>query len=200
MYHEKVDGEESRRMEKVMQIKRHWKQVVGKQMGGTGVVCRSVRKRTMREIYSPHSTRRSAQYTLKALNSLTSRCYMAGERNLAPAPPSGSCPHLLLLLKCRTPRIFFPSTPLPVVGMSASSSATSFRAVNDPTAWPSLIQSFTKYKIEQDLSYPLTWVSDSAVQNHHRMEVVVSLSSHCYLVCICTLYISKKIKVCGDVL
>lgn len=56
-------------MEKVIQIKTE-KQVVGKQMGGTGVVCRSVR-RMMREIYSPHSSRRSAQNTLKVLNSLT---------------------------------------------------------------------------------------------------------------------------------
>lgn len=57
-------------MEKVIQIKTE-KQVVGKQMGGTGVVCRSVRRRMMREIYSPHSSRRSAQNTLKVLNSLT---------------------------------------------------------------------------------------------------------------------------------
>lgn len=161
-------------------------------MGGTGVVCRSVRKRTMREIYSPHSTRRSAQYTLKALNSLTSRCYMVGERNLAPAPPSGSCPHLLLLLKCRTPSIFFLSTPLPVVGMSASSTATSFRAVNDPTAGPSLIQSFTKYKIEQDLSYPLTWVSDSAGQNHHMMEVVMFPSQVTAIWFVFVLFISAR--------
>lgn len=59
-------------------------------------------------------------------------CYIVGKRNLSSALPFGSCPHLWL--KCRTPSIFFLSSPLPVVGMSASSTPTSCRTVNDPTA------------------------------------------------------------------
>lgn len=75
-------------------------------MGGTGVVCRSVRKRLMREIYSPHSSKHSAQNTLKALNSLTYPSHIAGGRNpRASRPTIWLLPHLLLWLKCRTPSI-----------------------------------------------------------------------------------------------
>lgn len=84
-------------------------------MVGTGVVCRSVRRRTMREIYSPHSNRHSAQNTLKSSEfTHVMLCYIVGERNLSPALPFGSCPHLWL--KCRTPNIFLPLFSSPICG------------------------------------------------------------------------------------
>lgn len=55
-------------------------------MEGTRVVCRSVRRRMMREIYSSHSSRHTAQNALGALNSLT-QCSVAWVGNgIAPDP------------------------------------------------------------------------------------------------------------------
>lgn len=89
-------------------------------MGGTGLVCRSVR-RMMREILQyTFQQALSSEHTQSSEFTHVMLCYIAGERNLTPALPFGSYPHPLLVVKCRTPSIFL-SSPLPVEGMSASS-------------------------------------------------------------------------------
>lgn len=67
MHHRKVDRKKIRVWKEFCRYRKTEKQVVGKQLGGTGVVCRSAR-RMMKEIYSSHSSRHSAQSTLKELN------------------------------------------------------------------------------------------------------------------------------------
>lgn len=145
MHHEKLGREEGMRMEKVRQTKKDWKAGVWEADGGTGVVCRSV-KRMTRDLQSTFR-RHSAQNTLKLRIHSRNALLHSWRKESLPPPSAWLPPWSPPTAGAQDSRYFPPLCSDSVVGMLASS-LSHFFSCCQALASLKFIKSFIKSEIE----------------------------------------------------